>query len=232
MTTTTTPRDVISEDTQEVVAVRIWELPVRLTHWVIFFAVIVLSVTGYYMGNPYAETGTEPGFLMARMRWAHLFSAWVFIAALIARLIWSLTGNRHARWDQFIPVSKARRKAIPEWLKYYLFARDEAPPVVGHNPLAGVAYTFVYLMFGVQILTGMALHGLHEPGGWIANLTGWTFGIVSIPTARLIHHIIMWMTWGFVVHHVYSALFIDTEEKSGIVSSILSGYRRVPRNWL
>lgn len=232
MTITAKPRDVIVEDTEEVVAVMIWELPVRLTHWVIFLAVIVLSVTGYFMGNPYAETGSEPGFLMANMRWTHLVSAWVFVAALLARLIWSLVGNRHARWNQFIPVTGFRIKLIGEWLKYYTFARKDAPPVVGHNPLAGITYTAVYLMFGVQILTGMALHGIHEPGGWIASLTGWVFGIISIPTVRLVHHIIMWLTWGFVVQHVYTALFVDFEEKSGIISSILTGYRRVPRNWL
>lgn len=232
MTTVTKPQDVIAEDTEEVVAVKIWELPVRLTHWVIFFAVVVLSVTGYYMGNPYADTGSDPGFLMGRMRWAHLVSAWIFIAALIARLIWSLTGNRHARWDRFIPVTRFRLKLIGEWVKYYIFVRKDAPPVVGHNPLAGITYSFVYLMFGLQILTGMALHGLHEPNGWIGSLTGWLFGVVSIPTARLIHHLVMWLTWGFVVQHVYTALFVDSEEKSGIISSILSGYRRVPRKWL
>jgi Ni/Fe-hydrogenase 1 B-type cytochrome subunit len=229
---TTEQRDIIAEDTTEVVAVKIWELPVRLTHWIIFFAVIVLSVTGYFIGNPYADAGSEPGFLMGKMRFAHLVSAWVFIACLIARLIWSLTGNRHARWDRFIPVTRARWRLIKEWLKYYVFVRSDAPPVVGHNPLAGITYSVVYIMFGVQILTGMALHGLSDPNGWIASLTGWTFSIVSIPTARLIHHIVMWMTWGFVVHHVYSALFVDFEEKSGIISSVLSGYRRVPRNWL
>ena len=58
---TTTKHDIIAEDTTEVVAVKIWELPVRLTHWAIFFAVIVLSVTGYFIGNPYADTGSEPG---------------------------------------------------------------------------------------------------------------------------------------------------------------------------
>lgn len=229
---TTEQRDIIAEDTTEVVAVKIWELPVRLTHWIIFFAVIVLSVTGYFIGNPYADTGSDPGFLMGKMRFVHLLAAWVFIACLAARLIWSLTGNRHARWDRFIPVTRARWRLIWEWLKYYLFVRSDAPPVVGHNPLAGITYSVVYIMFGVQILTGMALHGLSDPNGWIASLTGWVFGIVSIPTARLIHHIVMWMTWGFVVHHVYSALFVDFEEKSGIISSVLSGYRRVPRNWL
>lgn len=229
---TTESRDIIAEDTTEVVAVKIWELPVRLTHWIIFFAVIVLSVTGYFIGNPYADAGSDPGFLMGKMRFVHLLSAWVFISCLMARLIWSLTGNRHARWDRFIPVTKARRRLMWEWLKYYLFVRRDAPPVVGHNPLAGITYSVVYIMFGVQILTGMALHGLSDPNGWIASLTGWTFSIVSIPTARLIHHLVMWMTWGFVIHHVYSALFVDFEEKSGIISSVLSGYRRVPRKWL
>jgi Ni/Fe-hydrogenase 1 B-type cytochrome subunit len=37
----------------------------------------------------------------------------------------------------------------------------------------------------------------------------------------------MWLTWGFVIHHVYSAVLVDTEEKSGLVSSIFTGWKTV-----
>jgi Ni/Fe-hydrogenase 1 B-type cytochrome subunit len=39
----------------------------------------------------------------------------------------------------------------------------------------------------------------------------------------------MWLTWGFVVHHVYSAFLMDTEEKNGLISSIFSGRKQVER---
>jgi len=212
--------------------VRVWELPVRITHWTIFFSVIVLSVTGFYIGNPFLLTRSDPGFLMGTMRAIHSIAAWVMIAAVIARIIWAFVGNRWSRWDQFIPVARERRNGGGEALKYYLFLRREPPPEVGHNPLAGLTYTVVYLMFIAQIITGLALKGLDTPGATLSDLTNWVFSLGSIPAVRFTHHIVMWLTWGFVVHHVYSAFLVDTEEKNGLISSIFSGRKQVEKDLL
>lgn len=212
--------------------VRVWELPVRLTHWTIFFAVIVLSVTGFYIGTPFILTGSDPQFLMGWMRSIHTVAAWVMIAAVIARIIWAFLGNRWARWDQFIPVAKERRRLGREVFKYYTFRRRDYPGEVGHNPLAGLTYTVVYTMFLVQIVTGLALKGIEDPGGILSSLTDWVFSIGSIPTIRLVHHLIMWLTWGFVIHHVYSAVLVDDAEQTGIISSIFGGRKQVPEDML
>lgn len=220
------------ERTPPRVTVRVWELPVRITHWVIFLAVVVLSVTGFYIGRPFIIAGTDPRFLMGWIRSIHSVAAWVMIAAIGARLVWSLLGNRWSHWDQFIPVSPDRRSGGSEVAKYYLFMRRRPPGDVGHNPLAGLTYSVVYLMFGVQIVTGLALMSIEEPGGILYNLSGWVFDIGSIPAARLTHHLIMWLTWGFVVHHVYSAVLIDMEERNGLISSIVTGRKEVERSLL
>jgi len=210
--------------------VRVWELPVRITHWTIFFSVIVLSITGFYIGNPFLLTGSDPGFLMGTMRAIHSVAAWVMIAAVIARIIWAFVGNRWSHWDQFIPVARERRSGGRQALRYYLFLRRDPHAEVGHNPLAGLTYMVVYLMFLAQIITGLALKGLDNPGATISDLTNWVFSLGSIPAARFTHHITMWLTWGFVVHHVYSAFLMDTEEKNGLISSIFSGRKQVERD--
>jgi Ni/Fe-hydrogenase 1 B-type cytochrome subunit len=214
------------------VTVRVWQLPVRITHWTIFLCVIVLSVTGYYIGNPFVITGSDPRFVMGWMRSIHLVAAWVMIAAVLARIVWAFTGNRWSHWDQFIPVRRERRGNSMQMLRYYLFLRRDPPSEVGHNPLAGLAYTAVYAMFVVQIVTGLALHGLDDPGGLLSNLTGWVFALGSVGAVRLTHHLIMWLTWGFVVHHLYSAILVDTEEKNGLISSIFTGRKQVDRDLL
>jgi Ni/Fe-hydrogenase 1 B-type cytochrome subunit len=40
---------------------------------------------------------------------------------------------------------------------------------------------------------------------------------------------IMWLLLGFAVHHVYSAVLMDAEERTGILISILTGYKLVRR---
>ncbi len=42
---------------------------------------------------------------------------------------------------------------------------------------------------------------------------------------RLVHDIIMYLIIAFTVHHVYSAVLIDLEERSGLVSSIVTGWK-------
>lgn len=220
------------ESTAPRVVLRVWELPVRITHWTIFLAVIVLSFTGFYIGNPFISTGSDPRFVMGTVRAIHIVAACVMIAAVLARLIWAFTGNRWSRWDQFIPVGEHRRGTTKQMLRYYLLLRRDPPEEVGHNPLAGITYTVVYLMFLVQIFTGLALLGLDNPGGALSTTFGWVFGIASVPAIRFAHHLIMWLTWGFVVHHIYSAVLMDTQEKNGIISSIFSGRKQVDKDLL
>jgi Ni/Fe-hydrogenase 1 B-type cytochrome subunit len=223
----------IADTGQDIVTVRVWDRVVRTTHWVIFGSVIVLSVTGFYIGSPYiAQDAETTGYLMGWMRYVHAVTAWVFILAVVSRIIWAFIGNRWARWDQFVPVAKGRRHWARETFKYYVFLRKEPPPAVGHNPLAGTTYLVVYVMFLVQIFTGLALQSLADPDGWKWTTAGWIFNFASAQAVRLVHHLIMWTTMGFVIHHVFSAILVDMEERSGLVSSIITGYKRLPRERL
>jgi len=217
--------------TSACVTAKVWQLPVRVFHWTIFLAVVVLSFTGFYIGTPFVRVGTDPKFLMGTMRAVHDLAAFVFVAAVIGRIIWAFTGNKWSRWDQFIPVTKERRANARAGFRYYLFMTNEPPPGAGHNALAGATYLIVYLMFTVQILTGLAMLSL-ESQGWLAAWFGWVFAVLPIPWVRFLHHLIMWLTWGFVVHHLYSAILMDTEEKSGLISSIFTGWKRLPADRL
>ncbi|HUH71912.1 MAG TPA: hypothetical protein VLZ05_25445, partial [Mycobacterium sp.] len=78
-----------------------------------------------------------------------------------------------------------------------------------------------------EIVTGLALWGV-EGVGWAAFLTGWLRGWLALSTIRFVHHLIMWLTWGFMIHHVYSALLVDRLEGCGEMTSIFSGYKFLP----
>ncbi len=215
----------------ELLTIKVWELPVRVIHWTIFLSVIVLSVTGFYIGTPFLTTGSDPKFLMGWMRAIHNLFAFVFIAAVLARIIWAFTGNKWARWNQFVPVSSERRANGRAAFRYYVFLSNDPPQETGHNALAGTTYLVLFVMFLVQILAGLALLSL-ETQGFLATTTGWVFNIAPIPWVRFIHHLIMWLTWGFVIHHVYSAWLVDSDAKAGLISSIFTGWKRLPSDEL
>ncbi len=110
-------------------------------------------------------------------------------------------------------------------LKYYTFLRRNPPTVLGHNALAGFTYAFIVLLYFVQVITGFALYGQANPGGFWWQLTAWIFLFISNQYLRLIHHLVMWFLIAFALHHVYSAFLVDAEEANGLMSSIFSGWK-------
>lgn len=204
-----------------------WQFPVRAAHWTIFASVVVLSVTGFYIGEPFLLP--PGGTVMTSMRFVHMLAAFAFVAAGLVRAYWLFAGNRFARWTAFIPTTRTQARESIRQLGWYLFLRRDAPRVLGHNQLAAATYMVVFFLFLVQTVTGFALAGLHGTQPW-ATLFGWVPSVLfGVQGMRFIHHLVMWLIIGFVVHHVYSALLVDRTERNGLMSSIFSGYKFVTR---
>lgn len=202
--------------------VYIWEVPVRLTHWVNVLAILVLSGTGFYVGDPIFGGSVS---LMAWMRGVHRITAYVLIAGVMLRTYWAFVGNEWASWRALFPYLTADgRRRMARTFLYYTFLRRQPPGGLGHNPLAGIAYSAVVALMIAEILTGLALQSLGGDG-WRRPLFGWIFSLMSLQGVRLVHHMIMWLLLGFAVHHVYSSVLMDVEEKNGLLTSIFTGYK-------
>jgi Ni/Fe-hydrogenase 1 B-type cytochrome subunit len=221
-----------ASDGSDIVRVKVWDFPVRILHWTLAACIVVLSVTGVYIADPLFGSSSASGYTMGIVRTVHVTTGWIFTVVLAARVYWAFAGNRWARWDQLLPISRERRRMIRPSIEYYLFRRLEAPPVVGHNPLAGATYVLLFGMFALQAITGFALEALHHPHGLMWDLTGWVYTVLPVPEVRLFHDLVMWLTFGFIIHHVYSAWLVDKEERSGEISSIITGWKNLPRSRL
>jgi Ni/Fe-hydrogenase 1 B-type cytochrome subunit len=210
--------------------VYVWEIPVRLTHWVNVISIVVLSFTGYYIGNPYVQVSSREAYgpyFMGNIRFIHFLFAYIFIASLALRTYWAFFGgNRWASWRALIPFATPEgRGKLKQALQFYSFLRREPPTVLGHNALAGFTYAVIVFLYFLQTLTGFALYGQANVGGFWWTLTSWVFRIVDNQSVRLIHHMIMWLLIAFAIHHVYSAFLVDAEEANGLMSSIFSGWK-------
>ncbi len=207
----------------------VWEIPVRLTHWVNVAAIVVLAFTGYYIGNPWILVSSRewygPNF-MDLMRYVHTITAFVFVASLALRTYWAFVGNEWASWRGLFPfLTKEGRQSLADALKYYLFLRRKPPEVIGHNALAGLTYAVIVFLYFLQVFTGFALLGERNPEGIWYRLTAWVFLIASDQWLRFTHHLIMWLLIAFALHHVYSAFLVDAEEGDGLLSSIFTGFK-------
>jgi len=214
-----------SEAEEKLVPVYVWQWPVRIAHWVIFFSILVLSFTGYYMYDPFIISRGSGAFVMGKVRFIHEVTASVFIAAFLLRVYWFFRGNKWARWRQFLPIGRQQGQGFAGQLQYYLFVRQKHISRLGHNPLAGATYSIIYALMLIEILTGVALYN-HILGSKVLNFfIGWLPSLISVRDLREIHFLIMFAFGAFVIHHVYSAVLIGIEERSGLVGGIFSGYK-------
>ncbi len=219
---------------ERIVRVYVWEMPVRIAHWVIVLSIFVLSFTGYYLYNPFIIARGSRVFMMGTMRFIHEVAAFAFIGAGIVRAYWFFRGNRWAHWRSFLPIRAWQWKGLGEQLEYYLFIRRVPNSQVGHNPLAAITYVFVYLLMFVEVLTGLALfnHVLAGQDRLLALSIGWLPGLIDIQYLREAHFLIMFVFLAFLVHHVYSAVLIGIEERSGLMGGIFSGYKYFPSDFV
>ncbi len=204
----------------------VWEIPVRVTHWVNVLAFVTLACTGIFIGHPLSIGQTASDFTMGWVRFVHFTAAYVFAIGLAVRAYWSFAGNKYSSWRAFFPfLNQADREKMKATFKYYLFLDRKLPHVVGHNAVASTAYFLAFLLYLGMIVSGFTLYSEHAPGGLYARLFGWITHIFSNQSLRLIHHSFMWLLIGFVINHVYSCWLMDIKERGGVISSMFSGYK-------
>ena len=213
--------------------VYLWRWPLRITHWISAVAIVVLVLTGFYIGKPYFLTRGEASehFLMGRMRLLHFTGAAWLMAAAILRVYWLFRGNRFERWKALFLHRRVDWVHLWEQLRAYFLIRPEAAPqYLGHNPLQQFFYTLLYLVALTMVITGFSMYGESNPAGFfhavftahVAPLFG------GIQRVRFVHHVFTWFFLVFVPVHVYLAMRMDLLEQTGTISSIISGGRFVP----
>jgi len=204
----------------------VWELPVRWCHWLSVMSIATLTVTGLFIAFPFSVGLTPSGFAMGWVRFIHFVAGFLFAVSLFSRVAWSFLGNEYSSFKEFFPMFTPRgRRKTWHMLRYYFFMTKEVPEVVGHNPLAASAYTLLFCIYILMIVTGLTLYSMAAPHGILFKLFGWVQAIFTTQGVRLAHHISLYFIFGFVVNHVYSAWLMDIKQHGAEISSMFSGYR-------
>jgi Ni/Fe-hydrogenase 1 B-type cytochrome subunit len=208
----------------------VWEVPVRITHWLIVISIVMLAATGLYIHAPFLVPSKpiEASSQMATVRYWHEIFAIVFSLSIAVRFYWGFVGNSFSSWRQIVPHRREQFYWLREMGRYYSFRRRHPVPYTGHNHLAGLAYTVVSIGLFAQILTGLLLFGWIMQSGPFHDLFGWGNSLPGgIQVVRNLHHLLTFLFLAFAIHHVYSAILVDIEERNGVVSSIFSGYKNI-----
>lgn len=93
--------------------VKVWDLPVRLLHWLLAAGI----AAAWYTSD---QTGP-----------LHEYIGYAAAAAVAARLLWNFAGSRHARFGEFVLGARPTLAYLRQVLA------GTAPRYLGHNPLGG-----------------------------------------------------------------------------------------------
>jgi cytochrome b len=189
------------------VDVKVWDLPIRLFHWILTLLFVFQVATGHMGG--------------AIMKW-HVWSGYAILALVLFRILWGFWGSTHARFSSFLAGPAATWRFARR-----LFSR-EAVPQLGHNPLAGWMVLALIASFLVQAVTGLFSFDGVATAGPLAST------VESDTTNRLskVHDWNVNLLLVLVALHVAAALFHWVVKREDLVTPMFTGVKRVPTSLL
>ena len=121
--------------------IKVWDLPLRLFHWLL---VATVGLSFYTM-----KTEGAPFDFPVNI---HAQAGYVTLGLLVFRWVWGLAGSHHARfWNFLYPL-----RTTLGYLRDLLPGRQRAH-YAGHNPLGGLAVMGLLLSLSVQAVSGLFL---------------------------------------------------------------------------
>ncbi|MDI3323289.1 Ni/Fe-hydrogenase, b-type cytochrome subunit [Pontibacterium granulatum] len=212
-------------------AVYVYEAPVRLWHWVTVFSVLILCVTGYFIGSPLPTMPGEASdnYLMGYIRFGHFAAGYLVAIAFVGRIYWAFVGNSHAR-ELFFPKLLRRAWWQEVWHegRWYLFLEKTPKKYIGHNPLGQLAMFFFFVLGMIfMIVTGFTLYGEGlGQGSWADEMFGWVIPLMGqSQDVHTWHHLGMWYLIIFIMTHVYVAVREDIMSRQSLISTMVGGWR-------
>ena len=182
--------------------ITVWDLPLRLFHWLLVFAVIGAYFTGKLGGNLTDWHDRLGGFILG---------------LLVFRLIWGFVGTTHARFSNFVPnFSKLTTYIKGDWQG------------VGHNPAGALAVIALLSTLLFLAITGLfANDDIAFEGVWFHliskelsdKLSGW-------------HSLAFNVLLGIIIFHLAALIFYQVVKKTNLILPMLTGKKQLSDNFV
>jgi len=183
--------------------VQVWDLPVRLFHWLLVVLVVISFTTGKLGGN--------------WMAW-HFRSGYCILALVLFRIAWGLFGSQTARFSDFIHGPKRVLTYARSLLKGASMFH------AGHNPMGGLMVALMLALLLVQTTTGLFTD---DDAGTRAPLADKVSDTV-VSQLSTIHRININIILACVALHICAALFYLFVKKDNLIKPMITGHKLVP----
>lgn len=221
----------------------VWDRTTRWFHWINVICVIGLISVGVFILNGSAFGVSDSGKVLLKS--IHVYFGYVFAANILWRIVWAFIGNRFARWSAILPVGKDYWKS----LKHYASSAKEGRAIgyKGHNPVARLMVTTLFIVLTTQAVTGLLLASTDlywPPFGdqikeWVSDKNsgievkaGSKKGTDPVKYEEMrdfrkpfitTHYYAFYTLIALIVLHIAGVVIVEIKEKNSIISSMFNG---------
>lgn len=180
--------------------VRVWDWPVRLSHWV-----LVLCIAGLYATGEY-------GWL--DMQW-HFRFGYAALSIVLFRILWGFFGSEQARFADFVRGPRA----VLEYLRTFGQAGERR--WLGHNPLGALSVLALLGLVLLQAVSGLLSNDEIAAFGPLSERIStdaseaWTDLHESVQSVLLI----------FIGLHLLAIAAYRLVKREDLVTPMLTGYK-------
>ena len=179
--------------------IEVWDLGVRLFHWLLVGAVAGAGWTGFLGSKQTLDL--------------HLVCGGLIAALLIWRLVWGGLGSTYARFASFVGSPRSLVHHAGELLS------GRAPAHVGHNPLGGVMVLALMATLMALAATGLIVLGGAVKEGPLAPFVSLATGV----SVRAFHELIAYGLLGLIGAHVVGVLVESWRTRESLIGAMLTG---------
>ena len=178
--------------------VKVWDLFVRLSHWL-----IVLLVISAWLSANYGD---------AEFKW-HTWNGYAVFVLVSSRILWAVVGSTTAQFKHFVK--------LPHTVFYYLHdvIQNKDVEYLGHNPAGGWMVVVILFVLLAQTITGMFSSDdivsegpfvYYASSDMVKSMTGW-------------HHFLFDALIVLVVLHVAAVLYHQFIKKEKLIQAMFNG---------
>jgi len=183
-------------------AVKIWDLPLRLFHWLLVASIAVAAVTGWLLPASWLQF--------------HLIAGTVIGSLVLWRIVWGFTGTRYSRFRSFAFSPRATVAHLKGLIE------GKVQREAGHNPLGALMVFALLGSISTIVLTGVAVLGGQFKQGPLKAFVSFAGAM----TYREIHSLVAVALLVLIGGHLAGVTFESWRTRENLAAAMVTGKKR------
>ncbi len=224
----------------------VWSKNIRLFHWVNVISITLLIVVGVVILNSKAFGVSTDGKVL--LKTIHVLIGYLFAVNLVFRLLLGFVGKGLERFGKMLPFMAGYKQDLLD------YKEGKEKTYKGHNPAGKLMVAALLLAMSIQMVTGLLIAGtdIYYPpfGQHFAESIAIDKSKVDLikpyskenvdPDAyqamrelrkpfMTFHYYTFYALLFLIPLHILGVIVAERKEKSSLVSSMISGYKSLPK---